>query len=111
MKKNNKIHRKFLGRVVSDKMDKTIVVLIDRIKQHPVYKKRIKVSKKFKAHDEKNEARMGDMVEIEECRPISKDKKWKLNKIMRRVEREENDIEEDIKNEEDNKEENNNEIL
>ena len=83
MEKAKKIFRKLVGEVVSTKMDKTIVVRIDRIKIHPKYKKRIKVSKKFKAHDEKNKAKVGDKVEITECRPLSKDKRWRLTKIIK----------------------------
>lgn len=68
--------RLFKGVVVSDKMDKTITVLINRYKKHPKYKKRYKVSKKYKVHDEKNEHKKGEIVIIQECKPISKDKKW-----------------------------------
>jgi len=77
-----KIKRKFKGIVVSDKMDKTIVVRVERIKQHPKYKKRYKVYRKFKVHDEKNEAKIGDQVVFEECRPISKEKRWRLIEIQ-----------------------------
>lgn len=73
-KKKNK--RILQGTVVSDKMDKTIVVLIERIKQHPRYRKRYRVFKKYKAHDSENKYKVGDKVEIQECKPISKDKKW-----------------------------------
>jgi len=68
----------FQGQVVSDKMDKTIVVQIDRVKVHPIYKKRYRVSKKYKVQDEKGQAKIGDKVIFEECRPLSKDKKWRL---------------------------------
>ncbi len=68
------------GIIVSDKMDKTVVVKVERIKEHPKYKKRYKVHKKFKAHDEKGEFKMDDMVLIEECSPISKDKTWRVIK-------------------------------
>jgi small subunit ribosomal protein S17 len=64
------------GVIVSDKMDKTVVVLVNRYKEHPKYKKRYKVSKKYKVHDEKNEHKIGDKVVIQENRPISKDKRW-----------------------------------
>ena len=74
--KNKTIKRILQGIVVSDKMDKTIVVLVERIKQHPRYKKRYKVHKKYKAHDPENKYKVGDKVEIQECKPISKDKKW-----------------------------------
>ena len=64
------------GVVVSDKMDKTVVVEVERRVMHPVYKKFIKRSKKYSAHDENNTAKVGDTVRIEECRPISKSKRW-----------------------------------
>ncbi|MCD4796635.1 MAG: 30S ribosomal protein S17 [Candidatus Cloacimonetes bacterium] len=72
------------GIVVSDKMDKTIVVKVERQYKHPLYKKIVRKHKKFKAHDEKNECNIGDMVLIQESRPISRDKKWVLNKIIER---------------------------
>lgn len=68
--------RKVVGVVVSDKMDKTIVVETIRLKTHPKYKKQYKVSKRYKAHDEKNQFKEGDKVVIVETRPLSKDKKW-----------------------------------
>ena len=64
------------GVVVSDKMDKTVVVNVERRKQHPLYKKFIRLSKKYVAHDEGNGCKAGDLVQIEECRPISKRKSW-----------------------------------
>ena len=64
------------GVVVSDKMDKTVVVNVERRKQHPLYKKFIRLSKKYVAHDENNSCKAGDLVQIEECRPISKRKSW-----------------------------------
>jgi small subunit ribosomal protein S17 len=64
------------GIVVSDKMDKTVVVVVEGIKQHPKYKRRYKVSKKYKAHDPEKKYKIGDKVSIQECRPISKEKKW-----------------------------------
>ena len=69
-------HRTLKGFVVSDKMDKTVVVEILRMKKHPKYKKFFKVSKKYKAHDEANEYHTGDKVVIRETRPMSKDKRW-----------------------------------
>lgn len=72
------IKRKFSGAVVGDKMDKTRVVSVDSVKVHPVYKKRYKVSKKYKVHDEKNLYKIGDKVLFIECRPLSKDKKWRM---------------------------------
>lgn len=70
------------GIVVSDKMDKTIVVRVERQFKHPLYKKIVRRHKKFKAHDEKNECKVGDIVLIQESKPISKYKKWVLNKII-----------------------------
>lgn len=70
--------RRFIGEVVSDKMQKTRVVRIDRMKEHPKYKKRFIISKRFKVHDEKNEFKAGDVVEIEETRPVSRDKRWRI---------------------------------
>lgn len=72
------VKRKLEGKVVSDKMAKTVVVEVENIKQHPKYKKRFKFHKKYKAHDEKSEYKTGDKVMIEESAPISKDKKWKV---------------------------------
>jgi small subunit ribosomal protein S17 len=68
--------RKLKGIVVSDKMQKTRVVKVERLKKHPLYKKYYKVSKKFKAHDENNEYKVGDKVIIQETRPLSKEKRW-----------------------------------
>jgi small subunit ribosomal protein S17 len=76
------LRRTMVGRVVSDKMDKTIVVLVETYKKHPLYGKRVKYSKKFKAHDENNTAKVGDIVEIMETRPLSKDKRFRLVKIV-----------------------------
>jgi small subunit ribosomal protein S17 len=70
------------GIVVSDKMDKTIVVRVERQFKHPLYKKIVRRHKKFKAHDENNECKVGDTVLIQESKPISKYKKWVLNKII-----------------------------
>lgn len=67
-----------IGKIISDKMQKTVVVEVERIKEHPKYKRRYKVSKKYKAHNEKGEYKVGDRVIIEECRPISKEKKWRV---------------------------------
>lgn len=74
-----------VGKVVSDKMDKTIVVAIEDNVQHPLYKKIIKRTSKFKAHDEKNEAKAGDRVKIMETRPLSKDKRWRLVEIVEKA--------------------------
>lgn len=73
-----KIERTFTGIVVSDKMDKTIVVKVDRTTLHKRYLKRYTVSRKYKVHDEKNQFKVGDSVGFIECRPISKDKMWKV---------------------------------
>jgi small subunit ribosomal protein S17 len=78
-------HRKErVGNVVSTKMQKTIVVRVDRKFRHPIYKKVVTSSKKFYAHDEKNEARTGDTVRIEETRPLSKTKRWRLVEVIAR---------------------------
>lgn len=72
------IKRKFNGVVTSDKMNKTRVVKVVSVKIHPKYKKRYKVSKKFKVHDEKNQYKVGDKVQFIECRPLSRDKRWRV---------------------------------
>jgi small subunit ribosomal protein S17 len=77
-KVNKTIKRKLKGEVVSDKMEKTVVVKVNRFKLHPTYKKRYRVSKNYKAHDPRNQYKVGDKVEIEECRPLSKDKRWRV---------------------------------
>ncbi|MBI4698181.1 MAG: 30S ribosomal protein S17 [Nitrospirae bacterium] len=74
-----KIHT---GKVVSDKMDKTVVVVVERLTQHPLYRKTIKKVAKFKAHDEENKCKTGDMVSIVESRPLSKDKRWRVLEIV-----------------------------
>lgn len=73
------------GQVVSDAMDKTIVVAVERLVQHPIYKKRMRQTKKFHAHDENNDAHVGDTVRIAETRPISKTKTWRLDEIVRKA--------------------------
>jgi len=73
----------YAGRVVSNKMDKTVVVAVTRIFQHPLYKKTIKRIARFKAHDEENKCKAGDMVQIVESRPLSKDKRWQVIKILK----------------------------
>lgn len=73
------------GVVVSDKMDKTIVVAIETFKTHSIYKKRFKKTTKFKAHDEKNECGIGDRVKVMETRPLSKDKRWRLVEIIEKA--------------------------
>ena len=74
-----------IGRVVSDKMDKTIVVAIEDRVQHPLYKKIMKTTLKLKAHDEKNECGVGDKVKVMETRPLSKDKRWRLVEIIEKA--------------------------
>lgn len=75
----------FTGRVVSDKMDKTIVVAVSQRKVHRLYKKYVRATKKVKAHDEQNQAHEGDTVRVVECRPVSKDKCWRLLEIVERA--------------------------
>ena len=75
---SQKIFRTKKGIVVSDQMNKTVVVRVDRLKEHPRYKKRYRVSKRYKAHDEKNEYKIGQWVIIQECRPLSKEKRWRV---------------------------------
>ncbi len=74
-----------IGIVVSDKMDKTVVVSIERRVQHPVYGKMVRRTKKLKAHDEQNDAKTGDTVRIMETRPMSKDKRWRVVEIVERA--------------------------
>ena len=73
------------GRVASDKMDKTIVVVTETRVPHPVYRKVVRQSTRFKAHDEKNDAKTGDLVRIQECRPMSRDKRWRLVEVLERA--------------------------
>ena len=72
----------YTGKVISDKMDKTVVVAVERLTQHPLYKKTIKKIAKFKAHDEENKCKAGDEVSIIESRPLSKDKRWRVLEIV-----------------------------
>lgn len=72
----------YSGKVVSDKMEKTVVVAVTRTFQHPLYKKTVRKITKFKAHDEDNKCKMGDTVQIIESRPLSKDKRWAVIKVM-----------------------------
>ena len=79
-------HRKTqVGVVVSDKMEKTIVVKVDRLVKHQLYNKYIKRSVKYKVHDENNSCKIGDRVQIIECRPLSKDKRWSLKQIIESI--------------------------
>ncbi|MDH5560330.1 MAG: 30S ribosomal protein S17 [Deltaproteobacteria bacterium] len=73
------------GVVVSDKMDKTAVVLVEKTVQHPLYKKTMKRSKKYKMHDENGDCSIGDRVRLIECRPLSKDKRWRLLEIVQKA--------------------------
>jgi small subunit ribosomal protein S17 len=73
------------GRVVSDKMDKTVVVEVDRLYRHRRYKKVVRAVKKFKAHDEENACRVGDLVRIVESRPLSREKRWAVQEILERA--------------------------
>lgn len=74
-----------IGKVVSDKMEKTIVVKVETYKKDSLYGKRVRYTTKFKAHDEQNEAKVGDVVQIMETRPLSKDKRWRLIKIVEKA--------------------------
>lgn len=83
MERNNRKVR--VGKVVSDKMDKTIVVAVETMVTHPLYKKQLKRTIKFKAHDESNECGIGDVVRIMETRPLSKDKNWRLVDVVEKA--------------------------
>jgi small subunit ribosomal protein S17 len=77
--------KELVGRVVSDKMDKTIVVSVERLQRHPLYKRVVRLSNKFKAHDETNDAHIGDTVRIVESRPLSATKRWRLVEVIARA--------------------------
>jgi small subunit ribosomal protein S17 len=79
-------HKTMIGRVISNKMDKTVVVAVDTVKIHKLYKKAIKRAIKYKAHDEKNECGEGDIVRIIETRPLSKEKRWRVGEIITKKE-------------------------
>ncbi|MFH1253338.1 MAG: 30S ribosomal protein S17 [Candidatus Uhrbacteria bacterium] len=83
LQKENKTPRVFQGLVLSSKMTKTIVVNVDRTVLHAKYQKRYIVSRHYKVHDEKQEAKPGDFVEFSECRPLSRDKRWRLLKVLK----------------------------
>ena len=84
MQSNARVNRKErIGVVVSDKMDKTITVKVDRMTHHPVYDKSVRTATKFKAHDELNAAKTGDIVRIQETRPLSKTKRWRLVEVIK----------------------------
>ncbi len=74
--------KSMVGRVTSNRMDKTVVVVVERLKRHPLYKKVIRVRRKFKAHDAENACQIGDMVRIVESRPLSKEKRWVVEEIL-----------------------------
>ncbi|MFQ6099840.1 MAG: 30S ribosomal protein S17 [Anaerolineae bacterium] len=78
--------KRLTGRVVSDKMDKTVVVRVERLVRHPRYGKVLRRSKKYKAHDEENACRVGDVVRIVESRPLSREKRWRVEEVLRRAE-------------------------
>ena len=78
-----------IGRVVSDKMDKTVVVSVVRLRRHPIYKRVVRLSSKFKAHDAENSAHVGDTVRIEESRPLSREKRWTVVEVVARGSHEE----------------------
>jgi small subunit ribosomal protein S17 len=82
MSEQNQSNRTLQGRVVSDKMDKSITILVDRKVKHPIYEKFIRRSTKVHAHDESNECGIGDVVVVEQCRPLSKSKTWRLVKVV-----------------------------
>jgi small subunit ribosomal protein S17 len=79
------LQKRLIGEVVSNKMDKTVVVVVRRTRRHPLYGKVIRISKRYKAHDEKNECLVGDEVRIVESRPYSKDKHWRVETILQRA--------------------------
>jgi small subunit ribosomal protein S17 len=81
----NKTRRQLTGRVVSDKMNKTVTVVVERKAKHPLYGKYVTRSKKYHAHDEKNESHAGDLVTIEECRPLSKSKTWTVVRLVEKA--------------------------
>lgn len=85
MSEQSKMTRTLTGRVVSDKMNKTVTVLVERRVKHPVIGKIIRLSKKYHAHDEKNEFHDGDLVMIEECRPLSKTKTWRVTSLIEKT--------------------------
>ena len=79
------LRKTMIGTVVSDKMDKTVVVAVETSVSHPIYKKTVKRTYKLKAHDEANECKIGDRVEVMETRPLSKDKRWRLVRIVEKA--------------------------
>jgi small subunit ribosomal protein S17 len=78
-------HKELVGLVTSDKMTKTITVAVERVRKHALYKKRVKLTRKYKAHDEQNQCKEGDLVRIRETRPLSKTKRWNFVEIIERA--------------------------
>ena len=85
MSEETKAARTLVGQVVSNRMDKTISVMVERRVEHPLYRKYVRKSSKLLAHDENNECNEGDTVSIEECRPLSKNKSWRLQRVLERA--------------------------
>ena len=85
MSEQEKVARSISGVVISNKMDKTVTVLVERLEKHPLYKKYIRKSTKLHAHDESNDCNEGDTVQIEECRPMSKSKSWRVIEVVSRA--------------------------
>lgn len=85
MEKNSSKRKQIIGKVISNKMDKTIVVEIERLQMHSLYKKSVRRTKRIKSHDAKNECSIGDIVRVEETRPLSKDKRYRLIEIVEKV--------------------------
>lgn len=85
MEKKRGLRKTMVGTVVSDRMDKTVVVLVERLVKHPVYKKYTRRRARYKAHDEKNECRVGDRVLLIETRPLSREKRWRVKEILERA--------------------------
>ena len=85
MPKNKSTSKKktLVGKVISDKMNKTIIVQVEYLKEHPIYKRILRKFSKFKVHDEENKAKIGDMVKISQTRPLSKEKRWRLLEILK----------------------------
>jgi len=83
--KERGLRKKRVGTVISDKMDKTVTVVVERLVSHPIYKKYVRRKAKYTAHDERNECRVGDQVRIVETRPLSKMKRWRVKDIVRRA--------------------------
>ena len=83
--KERGIRKTMVGTVVSDRMDKTIVVLVQRLVKHPLYQKYIRMRKRYKVHDAKNECRTGDRVRVVETRPLSREKRWRVEEILEKA--------------------------